>query len=176
MANSSISEEMFNEIRTSINPEGFYSSMPDISGGNHNTTSTQEETFIPINGSQTHIIPLEVYIKKKNYKKNDFFENHKMYFQKRIKPLERHKKYELYYLEPLLKEITKKENQEFNLTNSNNYLPKAWCCKKEQSQDTPYNLKAFLYYGMKIGDTMYCTYLDEHYGLHKRHFYIPSNN
>lgn len=116
--------------------------------------------------------------KKENFsdKKLEVFFNHGMTKLKLIDALELNKFYEYYYLETKINESFNMENKEFALTKSKNYVPKAVL-----SQDNIFGShteQLFLYYKIKIKDTMYCTYINNHYGLHKVAYKISqqSNN
>ena len=93
--------------------------------------------------------------------------------QKRINALELSKYYDNYYLETNLSEFSNNKNKIFDLTKSRNYISKA-----EHFQGyliKPYTMQPFLYYKIKIKDTAFCTYIDEHYSQHRVHYKLAQN-
>ena len=131
-----------------------------------NDTTDFGSTGLNNNTEQTSDKPNN-FPKKENFsdKKFKVFFNHGMTKLKLINALELNKFYDYYYLETKINESFNSENKEFALTKSKNYVPKAVLL-----QDNIFGThteQIFLYYKIKIKDTMYCTYIDNHYGLHK---------
>ena len=115
------------------------------------------------------------FIEKLNYQDNHLekFHTNGMTSKKRINALELSKYYNNYYLETNLYEFSNNKNKIFDLTKSRNYISKA-----EHFQGyliKPYTMQPFLYYKIKIKDTAFCTYIDEHYSQHRVYYKLAQN-
>ena len=77
-------------------------------------------------------------------------------------------------LETNISEFSNSKNRIFDLTKSRNYISKA-----EHFQGyliKPYTMQPFLYYKIKIKDTAFCTYIDEHYSQHRVYYKLAQNS
>lgn len=188
------SEELFDQTAIASNSSTFYSGKEDNgneeentdespttgiqteihTNGNPNTeTQTNEDPYTEI---QTAEVKFNNYPEKKNYedKQFDFFINNGSFNPnnlKRILAAEYYKSLDNYYLNSLIHESSNLENLKFSFISSKNYVPKDLVTKKNL-----FPPREFLYYDIKIENDIYCTYINERFGLNKLVYKIPSNS
>ena len=188
------SEELFDQTAIASNSSTFYSGKEDNgneeentdespttgiqteihTNGNPNTeTQTNEDPYTEI---QTAKVKFNNYPEKKNYedKQFDFFINNGTFNPnnlKRISAAEYYKSLDNYYLNSLIHESSNLENLKFSFISSKNYVPKDLVTKKNL-----FPPREFLYYDIKIENDIYCTYINERFGLNKLVYKIPSNS
>ena len=188
------SEELFDQTAIASNSSTFYSGKEDNgneeentdespttgiqteihTNGNPNTeTQTNEDPYTEI---QTAKVKFNNYPEKKNYedKQFDFFINNGSFNPnnlKRILAAEYYKSLDNYYLNSLIHESSNLENLKFSFISSKNYVPKDLVTKKNL-----FPPREFLYYDIKIENDIYCTYINERFGLNKLVYKIPSNS
>ena len=188
------SEELFDQTAIASNSSTFYSGKEDNgneeentdespttgiqteihTNGNPNTeTQTNEDPYTEI---QTAKVKFNNYPEKKNYedKQFDFFINNGSFNPnnlKRILAAEYYKSLDNYYLNSLIHECSNLENLKFSFVSSKNYVPKDLVTKKNL-----FPPREFLYYDIKIENDIYCTYINERFGLNKLVYKIPSNS
>ena len=154
-------------IQNETNTSHFSSFYPEINSQNpQNDTTEIGSTGINQNTEQNNG-KLENFIEKKNFQNKSFeaFNIHGMYSSKHIDGVELAKNYDYYYLETKINESRKNENNIFSLTQSKNYVPKQ--VFTQGNLIGSYTMQPFLYYKIKLDDTLYCTYIDEYYGFHR---------
>ena len=76
-----------------------------------------------------------------------------------------------YHLESLLNEFWNVENQKRFIKKSRNYLPKSKVCDVSNS----INLDLKFYYGIRVNNSLFCTYYDRYYNQYKKVYTVPSH-
>ena len=194
------SEGLFDQTATASNYSTFYSGKEDNGNEEENTdespttgiqTTEDQNTEIHTTGNpntetqpnedpyteiQTAEVKFNNYPEKENYedKQFDFFINNDIFNPnnlKRIFAAEYYKSLDNYYLNSLIHECSNLENLKFSFVSSKNYVPKDLVTKKNL-----FPPREFLYYDIKIENDIYCTYINERFGLNKLVYKIPSNS
>ena len=136
----------------------------------NNNTETDSNNNNNIN-SGNFIIKKENFIEKKNvHMIPTFFAlNERQAF--RIEGLKMGNVLDHYHLESLLNEFWNVENQKIFIKKSKNYLPKSKVCDVSNSM----HLDLKFYYGIKVNNSLYCTYYDRYYNQYKKVYTVPSH-
>ena len=178
-----MSNENLVENYISTNIENNYSEFYDNNDENDNnnnieTTTTENnntETDSNINikiDSGNSIINQKNFIEKKNvYFIPQLIPKNPKEFDK-IEALKLGNVFDHYYLESLLDELWKNENQKNFIKKSRNYLLKSKVCGP--SKEMIPQLK--LYYNIRVNNNSFCTYYDQYYRQHKKVYEVPFYN
>ena len=149
----------------------------DENDNNNNIETTITENNNTETDSNNNNIDSENPIKNKNFieKKNFYMiptfiaKTEKEAF--RIEGLKMGNVLDHYHLESLLNEFWNVENQKRFIKKSRNYLPKSKVCDVSNS----INLDLKFYYGIRVNNSLFCTYYDRYYNQYKKVYTVPSN-
>ena len=155
----------------------FYDNHDENDNNNNIETTITENNNTETDSNNNNINSCNFIIKKENFieKKNVcmiptfFASNEKEAF--RIEGLKMGNVLDHYHLESLLNEFWEVENQKRFIKKSRNYLPKSKVCDASNS----INLDLKFYYGIRVNNSLFCTYYDRYYNQYKKVYTVPSH-